>query len=243
MERSRSLPIHTVLVQGEYESFKAAFSRSVLGVTFKKFKRKGKDFYQHRVHNEKVTNSACSFLYEYLLRKTQNLSNYELRTDLTLYWSETGKILRITNIKVTIFLKAAALEVNEIIVKKKLENIVIDLFYSDIDAASQNLKSKISEIIASIGQENFECHEWNLLDKKGKEMAERYGVKLAPTVMINANPKSMLENPSDRLLRNEIEELYVPEIDKSPPRFERNERAKASMQYLFVELKDDEGEA
>jgi len=112
--------------------------------------------------------------------------------------------------------------------------IVIDLFYSDIDAASQKLRGKISEIIDSIGKENFEYHEWNLLDKKGKATADRYGVKLAPTIMINANPKSMLENPDERTLRNEIEELYVPEINKSPPRFERNEKAKDSMQYLFA---------
>lgn len=234
MEKSRSLAIHTVVVRGDFESFKAAFSRSVLGVTFKKFRRKGKDFYQHRVHNEKVTSSTCNFLYEYLMRETQNMSNYDLRTDLTLRWNGTGKILGISNIKVTIFLRAAQLEVDEITVQKKLENIVLDLFYSDIDAASQKLKNKISEIIASIGKENFEYHEWNILDNRGKEMAEKFGVKFAPTVIINADPELMFENPDDRMLRNEIEELYIPEIDKSIPRFEKNEKAKTSMQYLFA---------
>lgn len=228
------LAIHTVVVRGDFESFKAAFSRSVLGVTFKKFKRKGRDFYQHRVHNEKVTNSVCSFLYEYLMRETQNMSNYDLRTDLTLHWNDTGKILKISNIKVTIFLRAAELQVDEVGVKKKLENIVIDLFYSDIDAASQKLKTKISEIIDSIGKENFEYHEWNILNKEDKEMAEKYSVKLAPTVIINADPKRMFENPDERLLRNEIEELYVPEINESIPRFERNEKAKPAMEYLFA---------
>jgi hypothetical protein len=168
------------------------------------------------------------------MRETQNMSNYDLRTDLTLHWNDTGKILKISNIKVTIFLRAAELQVDEVRVKKKLENIVIDLFYSDIDAASQKLKTKISEIIDSIGKENFESHEWNILYEEGKEMAEKYGVKLAPTVIINADPRLKFENPDERLLRNEIEDLYIPEIDESIPRFERNEKAKTSMQYLFA---------
>ncbi|MEM2129055.1 MAG: hypothetical protein QXZ70_00500 [Candidatus Bathyarchaeia archaeon] len=234
MDKNRMLAIHTVVVRGDFESFKAAFSRSVLGVTFKKFKRKGREFYQHRVHNEKVTNIVCSFLYEYLMRETQNMSNYDLRTDLTLHWNDTGKILKISNIKVTIFLRAAELHVDEVEVKKKLENIVIDLFYSDIDAASQKLKTKISEIIDSIGRENFEYHEWNILYKEGKEMADKYGVKLVPTVIINADPKRIFENPDERTLRNEIEELYVPQISEPIPRFEKNEKAKTSMQYLFA---------
>lgn len=203
-------------------------------MTFKKFKRKGRDFYQHRVHNEKVTSSVCNFLYEYLMRETQNMSSYDLRTDLTLHWNETGKILGLSHIKVMVFLRAAELEVDSIEVQKKLDNIVIDLFYSDIDAASQKLKNKISEVIDSIGKENFKYNEWNILDKRGKEMADKYGVKLAPTIIINADPKRMFENPDERTLRNEIEELYVPEISESIPRFEKNERAKTSMQYLFA---------
>jgi len=234
MDKKRSLAIHTVVVRGDFESFKAAFSRSVLGVTFKKFKRKGREFYQHRVHNEKVTNSVCSFLYEYLMHETQNMSSYDLRTDLTLHWDETGKILGISNIKVALFLRVAELEVDRIEVQKKLDNIAIDLFYSDIDAASRKLKNKISEIIDSIGEENFKYNEWNILDNKGKEMADKYGVKLAPTVIINADPRSIFENPDERTLRNEIEELYVPEISESIPRFEKNEKAKTSMQYLFA---------
>jgi len=234
MDKSKVLAIHTIVVRGDYESFKAAFSRSVLGVTFKKFRRFGRDFYQHRVHNEKVTNSICNFLYEYLMRETQNMANYDLKTDLTLQWDDKGKILKISNIKVTIFLRAAELQVDEVRVQKKLENIVIDLFYSNIDAASQKLKTKISEIIDSIGKENFEYNEWDILDKKGKEMAEKYDVKLVPTVIINADPKLMFENPDERMLRNEIEELYIPEIEESIPKFERNEKAKTSIQYLFA---------
>lgn len=234
MEKSRGLAIHTVVVKGDFDSFKAAFSRSILGVTFKKFKRKGREFYQHRVHNEKVTSSVCNFLYEYLMKETQNVSSYDLRTDLTVQWNETGKIQAISHIKVAVFLRAAELHVDEIKVKKKLDNIALDLFYSDIDVASQKLKSRISEIIDSLGKENFNYHEWNLLDKQGKEMAGKFGVKFAPTVIINADPKSILENPDEKLLHNEIEELYVPEIDETIPRFERNEKAMTSLQYLFA---------
>lgn len=234
MVKSRSLEIHTVIVRGDFESFKAAFARSLLGVTFKKFKRRGRSFYQHRVHNEKVTQSVCSFLYQYLLEKTRNISNYELKTDLTVHWNDTGKILQISDIKVTLFLKAAELNVDEIKVQKKIESIVIDLFYSDIDAASRKLRDKIPEIIDSMGRENFEYHGWNILEEKGKEVAGKYGVRLVPTIIINANPDLMLENPSERLLRNEIEDLYVPYIDESVPKFERYEKVKSAVQLLFA---------
>jgi len=222
------------VVHGDFESFKAAFTRSVLGVTFKKFKRKGKKFYQNRVHNVKVTNSVCNFLYEYLMEKTRNISNYELKTDLTLHWDDTGKILKFSDIKVTLFLRAGELKVDEIKVQKKLESITIDLFYSDIDAASQRLRNKILEIMDSIGRENFQYHEWNILDKKGKEVAEKYGVKLVPTIIINANPELMLENPDEKTLRNEIEDLYVPKIDESIPQFTINEELKPTIRSLFA---------
>ena len=234
MLKSRNLRIRTVVVHGDFESFKAAFTRSVLGVTFKKFKRKGKKFYQNRVHNVKVTNSVCNFLYEYLMEKTRNISNYELKTDLTLHWDDTGKILKFSDIKVTLFLRAGELKVDEIKVQKKLESITIDLFYSDIDAASQRLRNKILEIMDSIGRENFQYHEWNILDKKGKEVAEKYGVKLVPTIIINANPELMLENPDEKTLRNEIEDLYVPKIDESIPQFTINEELKPTIRSLFA---------
>ena len=234
MLKSRNLRIRTVVVHGDFESFKAAFTRSVLGVTFKKFKRKGKKFYQNRVHNVKVTNSVCNFLYEYLMEKTRNISNYELKTDLTLHWDDTGKILKFSDIKVTLFLRAGELKVDEIKVQKKLESITIDLFYSDIDAASQRLRNKILEIMDSIGRENFQYHEWNILDKKGKEVAEKYGVKLVPTIIINANPELMLENPDEKTLRNEIEDLYVPKIDESIPQFTINEELKPTIRSLFT---------
>lgn len=234
MSKSRNLEIHTVVVRGNFESFKAAFTRSVLGVTFKKFKRKGRSFYRHRIHNTKVTHSICSFLYEYLMEKTQNISNYELKTDLTLHWNDSGKILKISDIRVTLFVRAAELEVNEIKVQKRLEIIVIDLFYSDIDASSQKLRNKMSEIIDLMGSENFEYHEWNVLDEKGKEIAEKYGVKLVPTIIINANPELMLENPDERSLRNEIEDLYIPKIVESVPKFEILEKTKSTVQSLFA---------
>lgn len=235
MPKTRSLDIHTVIVQGDFESFKAAFTRSVLGVTFKKFKRRGRKFYQYRVHNTKVTHRVCSFLHEYLMKKTPNISNYELKTDLTLHWSESGKILKFSDVKVTLFLKAAEAEIEEMTILKKLDSITIDLFYSDIDAASQKLRGKIPEIMDSMGSENFEYHEWNILDNEGKEMAEKYRVGLVPTVIINADPELMLENPDERSLRNEIEELYVPHIEKSTPTFEKNEITKSEIRSLFVE--------
>ena len=86
----------------------------------------------------------------------------------------------------------------------------------------------------SMGRENFQYHEWNILDKKGKEVAEKYGVKLVPTIIINANPELMLENPDEKTLRNEIEDLYVPKIDESIPKFTINEELKPTIRSLFA---------
>lgn len=237
MEKTKCLAIHTVVVKGDFENFRAAFARSVLGVTFKKFKRRGRDFYQHRINNEKVTNNICNFLYEYLLKETQSMSNYDIRTDLTLHWDETGKIVGASKIKVSVFLRAAELYVDSISIQNIPEKIVIDVFYSEIDAASKKVRSKIAEIREMIGKSNLEVSEWNILEPKGREMAQRYNIKLAPTIMINANPKLIFENPEEKLIVNEIEDLYVPELTKSTPRLEKNQNAKTAIAFLFERQK------
>ena len=46
--------------------------------------------------------------------------------------------------------------------------------------------------------------------KEGKEMANAYGVRGTPTVVINAEKK--LENPDDKKLQQEIENAFAPVV-------------------------------
>lgn len=207
---SKELGIHTVIVDGDFRSFKAAFLRSVLGVTFRKFKRKKSEFYQHRIHNEVVTQHVQKWLYEYLLTQTnlKNISDFKLKTDMTIVWSKTGKIEAIRDIAVDIYLKYGELTVQRMEFGRKSETISIDLFYSDIDASSQRLRNVLPTLIESMGSENFEYTEHDFLEEKERQLGQAYGVERVPNVVINAeNP---IENPDERTLRQEIQKAFSP---------------------------------
>ena len=57
------LQVNTTVMSGDLDSFKANFSRSVLGVTYRRHKRKKTDFYEMRVHNEEITDKTFEFLF------------------------------------------------------------------------------------------------------------------------------------------------------------------------------------
>lgn len=216
---SRELEINTVIVDGDFRSFKAAFSRSILGVTFRKFKRRRSEFYQHRVHNEAVTQNTQKWLYEYLLTKTnlKNLSNFKLKANITIEWDNNGKILSIKNISIVVYMKVGELIVDRIDFHKKSEVITIDLFYSEIDAASEKLRSLLPDLVDSWGSDNFDYKEHDFLTKEGKEIADAYNISRVPTVMINAENK--FENPDEKALRREVQKAFSPEVVGSNPEF------------------------
>jgi len=216
---SKELEINTVIVEGDFRNFKAAFSRSTLGVTFRKYKRRRSEFYQHRVHNEAVTQHTQKWLYEYLLTRThlKNLSNFKLKVKMTIEWDNNGKILGIKNIAVVIYMKVGELTVDRIDFHKKSEIIAIDLFYSKIDVASQKLRSLLPDLLDSWGSENFDYKEHDFLTKKGEEIAKVYNVERVPALVINA--ENLTENPDERTLRQEIQKAFSPKIVESNPEF------------------------
>ncbi|MFQ6068760.1 MAG: hypothetical protein ACE5KD_04360 [Candidatus Bathyarchaeia archaeon] len=235
MSKTRALEIRTVIVSGKRGLFKAALSRSILGVTFKKFKRKKQEFYKHRAHNEAVTESVFNWLYEYLLTRLRNLSDLEIKTYLKLIWDENGKILAVSDITVPIYMKVGELKVNELQVREKFKNIKIDLFYSDIDARSKKLRSDLPQLIESLGKENFDYSEHNFLTPVGKEMAQAYKIETVPTVMINAETK--LVDPPEQKLRQEIEKAFAPVVEPSTdPQFSFDPQMKPNVE-LLAELK------
>ena len=230
MKNEKELEIKTTIVDGNYESFKAALTRSILGVTYRKFKRKGKEFYQHRKHNESVTKRICDWFYEYLRSKTPNISDFKIKTDLTLRWDKTGKILGFRNAKVVIYSKIGELNVKELEIHKKREKVKIDLFYSTIDISSQKIRKILPEILKSLGKENFDYNEYDFLSKKGKEMAKIYSVTHVPTVVID---DMILENPDEKKLRSEIENAFTLSVLSSGVKFKLEPRIKESIEPIL----------
>jgi len=238
MVKKKELEIHTVIVDGKANSFKAALSRSILGVTWVKFKRRKQAFYKNRVHNLAITQSVFSWLYEFLLTHLRNISTYKLKTDLKPIWNENGRIQAISDITVSVYMKIGELKVKELQVYEKFKSAKVDFFYSEVDFASQKLRSELPGIIESMGNEHFDYHEHNFSTKEGKEMAEAYNVKGTPTVVINAEKK--LENPNEKKLREEIERAFAPTIKPSAkPQFVFDPETKSTVESLvnILEIK------
>jgi hypothetical protein len=239
MRKTTKLRINTVNVNGDFDSFKAALNRSILGVTFRKFKRKKSQFYQHRVHNAAIAQKICEKLYEYLLVNEhlhvgRNLRDFKLRTSLTVEWSETGKILIVSDVVVSIYLEIGELAVDNLQASGISDKVKIDLFYSDIDRASQKLRSELPNIMNSIGKDNFDYSEHNF-SAEGKETARLWNVKYVPTVIIN--DKKRLEDIDERKLRQEIEGAFAPDIKSADPQFKFANGAKSNVTLLAKVLK------
>lgn len=211
MVKKKELEIHTVIVDGNPPSFRAALSRSLLGVTWVKFKRRKQAFYRHRTHNLAITKSLFNWLYESLLTRLRNLSRFKLKTDLKPRWNENGKIEAITNVTVSVYLKIGELNVEELQVHEKFQNVKMDFFYSKDSFPSEKLRSELSSIRESLGEDNFDYNEYDFWSNKGKKIAEAYGVRGTPTIVLNA--EDILENPDEKKLHQQIEGAFAPAVE------------------------------
>lgn len=231
MSKNRELAISTVVVSGKRNLFRAALSRSVLGVTFKKFKRKKQEFYKHRVHNEAVTESVFDWLYESLLMHLRNIGDLEIKTNLKPQWDENGKILAVSDIAVSVYMKVGELKVSELKVYERFKNVKIDLFYSEIDARSKRLRQELPQLMETLGRENFDYAEHNFLTPAGQKMAQAYNIETVPTVMINA--EKLLVDPDEKKLRQEIERAFTATVKPSDgPQFVPDPSIKANVELL-----------
>jgi hypothetical protein len=213
MSRRSELEISTVIVKGERASFKAALSRSILGVTFKRFKRRKTEFYKHRVHNEAVTESVFDWLYESLLKCVRNIGELQVKTNLKPEWDENGKILGISDISVSVYMKVGELTVDRLQVHEKSKNVKIDLFYSEIDARSKKLRLELPKLMESWGKESFEYSEHDFLPEEGRKLASAYKIEAVPTILINA--EKVLVDPDENKLRQEIERAFTATVRPS----------------------------
>ncbi len=211
MSRKRELEIHTSVVNGDDDNFKAALNRSMLGVTFKKFKKKGRVFYQNRIYNSLVSQRIYENIRQALLREPyfKNLSDLKVKVDFKPEWDDTGKILQVSDINVSVYVKIGNLTIQELRLKKDIQKIQVDLFYSTIDAASHKVRKDVDSIIDELGPKNISRKEYDFLDPRNKEIIKRYNVTMVPTVIFG-NMK--LENPDEKELRSEIELAFNPEV-------------------------------
>ena len=224
------LELNTTVTGGDLDSFQAAFSRSVLGVTYKKFKRKGKPFYETRSHNEDITKKGFEYLYLTLREKYQdNLKNYSLRVNYTIEWDNNGKILGFYDLTVNMYFHFGKLSIDELELKRKKEIINIDLFYSDFDAGSKKVKSSLPKILNEFGHDKFIISEYNYSNENHKNIAKTYNIELIPTIRID---EIKIENPSENQIRDAITKSLDQKIVPSGLHF--NESKEAMMQLSQI---------
>lgn len=211
MSKTKELEISTVVVSGNRNLFKAALSRSLLGVTYKKFSRRGGKFFANRVHNEIVTEKIFDCLYESLLSTLRNVSDLDIKTKLKPQWDENGKILSVSNLSAAVYMKVGELKINQLLVKESAESVKVDLFFSEIDARSRKLRIALPRIFEDMGNHRFEFTEHDFLSPEGKKMAQAYNITAVPTVMINA--ETLLEDPDENKLKQELEKAFQARVE------------------------------
>ena len=97
--------IRTTIVAGDYDSFKAALSRSIIGVTMKKFKKLHGRFFQTKSYNTTIVDQICKRSYEELQSHLQDVPLKSLRVNavLKLNWDEDGRITHFSDMKLSVY--------------------------------------------------------------------------------------------------------------------------------------------
>lgn len=236
MTDERGQLIRTIVVDGDEKSFRTALTRSILGVTFRKNKRKGKEFYNQRIHNLAVTRQLCDWLYELLLAKTplKNMSQFKIKAELFIRWDKSGKILGASNVGVSIYLKMGDLSVKELQIFRKNERIKIEFFFSTIDAASPVLRTELLDLMKEMGRENFDFSEYNIQDEKDRKIADLYHIKLVPSVAIN---DEKFENPDEKEMRSRIQLAFTPQVQEAGANFKLDSHTKLAVETVASEIR------
>jgi hypothetical protein len=211
LSKVKEFEISTVVVSGTRNLFKAALARSILGVTYKKFSKRKKLFFANRIHNEIVTESVFDYLYESLLSTLRNFSDLDIKTKLKPQWDEDGKILSVSDLSVSVYMKVGELKIEKLHVRETVESIKVDLFFSEIDARSKKLRTDLPKIIGEIGKQKIEYAEHDFLNTEGQKMAQAYRITTVPTVLINA--EKLLEDPDENQLRQELEKAFQARVE------------------------------
>ena len=211
MSKRKPLEVTSRLVSGDYDSFKAANNRSLMGVSYISNKRKPK-VYQARQYNQAVVEELIRYAHAKLQEKlTANALKYlKLHTSLKIDWDSAGRIDKITDLKISAYSPAGELDLGDVVFTTKPEKIVVDFFYSKVDAASPVVESSLKELEQSMSRDNFQLNSYDFFSDEGKRKAQLLRVAKVPAVVIGG--KTLLENPTKNQIFDHVNEMLTPAI-------------------------------
>jgi len=205
--------IRTTLVPGDFDSFKAALGRSILGVTFKKFRKRGSAFFQTRAYNSAIVAEFCRQLHEKLQGNFDNipLKYLQIKADMNVTWNDIGRIIAISDVELSAYVLLGQLSVTDAVIQSQTDRVKVDFFYSPIDLGSQVVKKTLDDIESEMGK-LLERHDYDFMksDDSIKKIAKALNVSRVPTVVLNQS--DLLENPSRSELLNKVNEALHPSV-------------------------------
>src|SRR2546422_482834 len=186
MSKHRPLEVTSRLVPGDYDSFKAANSRSLMGVTYISNRRKPR-ISQSRRYNQAVVEELIRYAYSKLQQEMgSNVLKYlRLHTSLRIDWDNAGRIKEITDFKISAYAPVAELDLGNVIFGGNPERLVVDFFQSKVDAASPVVAASLKELEQTMGAENIQINSYDFFSEEGKHKAQLLKVIRVPPVVIN----------------------------------------------------------
>lgn len=211
MSRRKPLEVTSRLVSGDYDSFKAANNRSLMGVSYISNKRKPK-VSQARHYNQVVVEELIRYAHSKLQEKlgANTLKYLKLHTSLKIDWDAAGRIDKITELKISAYSPVGELDLGDVDFVKRPEKIVVDFFYSKVDAASPVVEASLKELEQSMGKDNFQLNPHDFFSDEGKRKALLLRVTRVPAVVIGG--QSPLENPTKNQVFDHVNEMLTPTI-------------------------------
>ena len=214
MAKRRALEVNSRLVDGDYDSFKAANSRSLLGVTYIKNKRKP-NISQSRRYNQVLVEELIRYAHSKLQQEVgSNILKYlKLYTSLKIDWDNAGRIREISDLRISVYSHVGELDLGNIVFGSGPERINVDFFYSKVDAASPLVQSGLKELESAMGVDNLQVNSFDFFSEEGKRKALLLKVGKVPTVVINGTIS--LENPTKNQIFDRVNEMLSPSIKSS----------------------------
>lgn len=224
----KEMVLNTSVSAGKIDAFKAAFSRSVLGVTYKKYKRKGRPFFNNRKHNEEITKKSFEYIY-LLLRKEYDimLNDYDIRVKYTIGWDENdGKILYFKDLETNCYLKVCDLMIDKLELTQSESSVDIKIFYSNVDRGSKKLLSYIDDVLGEYENINITKSMHCVDDYDYEEISKIYHVEFVPTIVIDG---LIMDNIAPVDIKNKLDNVLNRRILPPQTRLETNNLIKQAL--------------
>lgn len=214
MSKRKPLEVTSRLVSGDYDSFKAANNRSLMGVSYVSNKRKPK-VSQARHYNQAVVEELIRYAHSKLQENlgANTLKYLKLHTSLKIDWDSTGRISSITDLRISAYSPVGELDLGDVVFGKNPERVVVDFFYSKVDAASPVVEANLKELEQSMGHDNLHLTSYDFFSDEGKRKAQLLKVTRVPAVVLGG--KTLLENPTKNQIFDGVNEMLAPRIEST----------------------------